>query len=201
MTYDPNTPSDPYPHEANGLESRLLMYKLVDSSPDSRFEDFPADVNQQVPSRTVDQFHEMKRNLKPPTPWEVAYNKYRKAADLGYPEGCNTPGEMEKFDTRIRSLKSRYEELLKASKLPTPLTRTLVTETLHSDLVTKSRKGVWKTYRGFFYSGGYTSEKYAEKVKTAFPQVTVLAHGTEHKRFKGGAGVESNSHLWVEFTE
>jgi hypothetical protein len=49
---------------------------------------------------------------------EQAYRKWRKLADRGYGERCNTPEAMRRVDDRIRKAKDNYERLLTESKKP-----------------------------------------------------------------------------------
>lgn len=68
------------------------------------------------------------------------------------------------------------------------------------NLDTASHKDrVFTIRRTFFYTGGFTAEGYAEKVKAAFPNAIILGCGEVWKAFRGGASVAAQSHWWVKF--
>lgn len=48
--------------------------------------------------------------------WEIAWRRWRRLAEKGYGERCNTLSEMNRVDERIRKAKERYEFLLKKFK-------------------------------------------------------------------------------------
>jgi hypothetical protein len=73
-----------------------------------------------------------------------------------------------------------------------------VREVLLPDSISQ-KNGVFTVRRGFFYTGGFTAEGYAAKVKAAFPNATILGCGEVWKPFRGGAGVAAQSHWWVKF--
>lgn len=67
--------------------------------------------------------------------------------------------------------------------------------------ITVSKKdGVFTVRRGFFYSHGGSAEKFAERVKSAIPNATILDCGEVWKPFRGGASVANSSHWWVKFS-
>jgi hypothetical protein len=45
-----------------------------------------------------------------------AYKRWRRLADRGYGERCNTPDAMKRTDDRIKQAKERYERLLEAER-------------------------------------------------------------------------------------
>jgi len=62
------------------------------------------------------------------------------------------------------------------------------------------KAGVFTIRRGFFYTNGYTAEKFAQRVKEAFPTAVILESGEIWKPFRGGASVASQSHWFVKFS-
>ena len=70
---------------------------------------------------------------------------------------------------------------------------------LHPDTVSV-KAGVVTIRRGFFYTGGVTAGAYADKVRAAFPNATILDAGEVWKPFRGGAKVAQQSHWFVKFT-
>lgn len=66
------------------------------------------------------------------------------------------------------------------------------------DLVTVS-KGVYKAFRGFFYTNGGSWQALASRVRAAYPSAVILDGGEVWKPFKGGAPVNKQSHWWVTF--
>ena len=63
-----------------------------------------------------------------------------------------------------------------------------------------SRKGeVFTLRRGFFYTHGFTAEKYCEQVKTVFPTAVIVDSGEIWKPFRGGAKVSAQSYFYVSF--
>lgn len=77
----------------------------------------------------------------------------------------------------------------------------------HVDVNTISqKKGVWTARRMFFYTHGYTSEKFAEAIRTAVKAhwnnryvVNVIEQHELWKPFIGGAPVAKQSHWLVKF--
>lgn len=68
---------------------------------------------------------------------------------------------------------------------------------------THSKKGDVHTFRrGFFYTGGGTSEKYAHHVSAQLHAAgikhDVVDHGEKRAAFRGGAPVHKKSHWWVK---
>lgn len=61
------------------------------------------------------------------------------------------------------------------------------------------KNGVFMIRRSFFYTGGFTADGYAAKVKAAFPNAIILGCGEVWKAFRGGAGTAKQSHWWVKF--
>lgn len=62
------------------------------------------------------------------------------------------------------------------------------------------KNGVFTVRRGFFYTGGFTAEAFAQKVREAFPDATIRESGEVWKDFRGGAPVAQQSHWFVRFT-
>lgn len=66
---------------------------------------------------------------------------------------------------------------------------------------TISRKGdVITVRREYFYRMGKTSEDLVNKVKSAFPNATIVDSGDQWAPFRGGASVANSSHWYVKFT-
>lgn len=85
-------------------------------------------------------------------------------------------------------------------EIPKPPTRKEISETLYwADQVSKNKAGNWVIRRGFFYRHGATAESEAQKVREAFPGVTIIGSGDHWAPFKGGASIKTSSHFWVEF--
>lgn len=70
---------------------------------------------------------------------------------------------------------------------------------VHFDQITR-RGNVWTVRRGFFYSFGQDASFYAEGVKNAFPNATILESGEFNAQFRGGAPIQKSSHWFVKFT-
>lgn len=70
--------------------------------------------------------------------------------------------------------------------------------------VSRNKAGNIVVRRGFYYTNGFTAEKFAERVisgcNKAGLNVTIVGSGEVWKPFKGGASVANNSHWWVELT-
>jgi hypothetical protein len=79
------------------------------------------------------------------------------------------------------------------------MTTKQVRESLHADSVSQ-KDGVFTVRRGFFYTGGKTSEDFANAVKAVFPTAVVIDSGEVWTPFRGGATVAKQSHWWVKFT-
>ncbi|MDD5651555.1 MAG: hypothetical protein PHF86_14265 [Candidatus Nanoarchaeia archaeon] len=78
-----------------------------------------------------------------------------------------------------------------------------LTEQLKSTLSasTLSKKsGVYTARWSYFYTSGITSDHKVAKVKSVFPQATIIDSGDVWKPFKGGASVANQSHWYVKFT-
>ena len=69
---------------------------------------------------------------------------------------------------------------------------------LSCDLVTKHR-GSYIAYKGFFYTNGYTAEKFADRVKSKFPNAIIEEAREVWKPFVGGASLKKQSHWRVRF--
>ncbi len=65
-------------------------------------------------------------------------------------------------------------------------------------------KGLFVARRGFFYTHGYTAEKFAASVKAELAkqgvEINVVETGEVWKPFKGSASVAQSSHWFVKFT-
>jgi|GEM_PF-5561629 len=68
-----------------------------------------------------------------------------------------------------------------------------------ADTVSK-REGVFTARRGFFYTGGKSSEDFRRALTNAIPEARVIDCGEHWAPFKGGASVAKQSHWWVRFT-
>jgi hypothetical protein len=73
-----------------------------------------------------------------------------------------------------------------------------VRESLIADTVSV-KNGVFTVRLSFYFSGGGTSEKFAARVKAAFPTAVILDHGEKWASFSGGQSVAAGSHWWVKF--
>lgn len=75
-----------------------------------------------------------------------------------------------------------------------------IEDTIHPDQIVKKGPNKFLIRKGFYYSGGFTAEAYAEKVKKQFgDRVKILDKGEKWVAFKGGASVSNQSHWWVLF--
>lgn len=58
--------------------------------------------------------------------------------------------------------------------------------------------------RGYFYSGGLDSTKFANSIAQLIASsgipLKVANHGNQWRAFRGGASVANSSHFWVELT-
>jgi len=61
-------------------------------------------------------------------------------------------------------------------------------------------KGIHKVMLGFFYTHGYTAEKFEEQISIALPNAKIIESGEIWKQFNGGAPIERQSHWYVKFT-
>jgi hypothetical protein len=61
------------------------------------------------------------------------------------------------------------------------------------------KNGIFTVRRGFFYTGGRTSEDFAQAVSAALPSATIVEHGEVWKAFRGGASTAQQSHWFVKF--
>lgn len=62
-----------------------------------------------------------------------------------------------------------------------------------------ARDGGFTARRGFFYTHGYTADRFVAAVKTAVPGAVVTDSGEVWKPFRGGAAVGQQSHWFVKF--
>jgi hypothetical protein len=62
------------------------------------------------------------------------------------------------------------------------------------------RNGKFKLMRGFFYTGGFTSEMLANKVKAAIPTADIIEHHEIWLPFRGGYPTSKQSRWEVVFT-
>lgn len=61
------------------------------------------------------------------------------------------------------------------------------------------RDGIYTARLGFFYTGGYTAEQFANRVRKAYPTAKILDSGEVWKAFRGGASCAQQSHWFVKF--
>lgn len=79
---------------------------------------------------------------------------------------------------------------------------TLTVKTVRAALMPDTccvRDGVCTIRRGFFYTNGFTAEKYRGRVLAAYPNADILDYGEVWKPFRGGASVAAGSHWFVKF--
>jgi hypothetical protein len=62
------------------------------------------------------------------------------------------------------------------------------------------RDGVFTVRRAFFYRHGFDADQFADRVRQAFPNATIIDSGEVWKPFRGGASVKRGSHWYVVFT-
>lgn len=72
-------------------------------------------------------------------------------------------------------------------------------EGMRIDAITKKRNGNFVIMRGFFYTNGYTHEKFANSLKSILSDAVIVDSYTIWKPFRGGASVKTQSHFGVEF--
>ena len=72
-----------------------------------------------------------------------------------------------------------------------------------ADTVGKTKRGTIVVRRGFFYTNGMNSQKFADGVVAALAKsgitVTLVDSGEKWAAFRGGATVAQGSHFWAEF--
>ena len=68
------------------------------------------------------------------------------------------------------------------------------------DTLSKKRNGNYIARRGFFYTNGCSGDSLAGKIKTKFPEVTIIDSGDHWKPFRGGDTIKQGSHFYVKFT-
>lgn len=84
----------------------------------------------------------------------------------------------------------------------TKLTHAKLREITGADNVSHSKKDdTWTFRREFFYTNGYTSDKYADKIAASLLQIpghkSIVDHGEVWKPFRGGASTRASSHWYV----
>jgi len=62
------------------------------------------------------------------------------------------------------------------------------------------RSDVFTARKSFFYTHGYTADKFVDRVLKAFPDAIILDSGEVWKPFRGGASIAKQSHWFVKFT-
>jgi hypothetical protein len=62
------------------------------------------------------------------------------------------------------------------------------------------RKGIFTARRGFFYTHGYTAEKFVANIRRQVPGAQVLTSGEVWKNFSGRAPLNKQSHWFATFT-
>jgi hypothetical protein len=76
---------------------------------------------------------------------------------------------------------------------------------VHANSFGRNKAGNIVIRKGFYYTNGCTSCSFAriieQQMEGAGRPIKVLDHGEVWKPFKGGSGVASQSHWWVEITE
>lgn len=82
------------------------------------------------------------------------------------------------------------------------ITRALLEGIVGSADIQQHSGGAWTFRRGFFYTHGYTAERYAadimQKLQAAGLNPKLLGSGEVWKSFKGGASIRAQSHWWVK---
>lgn len=72
---------------------------------------------------------------------------------------------------------------------------------LYVDSVSRNNEnGIITVRRRFFYTMGRTAADLEQRVRSAFPQATIVDSGDVWKAFSGGASVARSSHWYVRFT-
>ena len=74
-------------------------------------------------------------------------------------------------------------------------------EECFADAMTFHKDGTITAKWGYFYRHDRTPEKYAEKIKEAFPGAFIIDTGDHWHAFVGGAksGSAQDSYMWVRF--
>lgn len=71
-----------------------------------------------------------------------------------------------------------------------------------ADTVGRNKEGNLVARREFFYTHGYSAEKFSQAVSSALSaegiKHTIVDSGETWKPFRGGASVANSSHWWVE---
>lgn len=67
------------------------------------------------------------------------------------------------------------------------------------DDYTAKRDGTIIIRKGFFYTNGYTADKYRDSVLMVFPHADIIEHGEHWMDFKSNAPTKKQSHWYVQF--
>ena len=62
------------------------------------------------------------------------------------------------------------------------------------------KSGIYTIREGFFYRHGKTTKDLLNKVKSVFPNATIIDSGEIYTAFNGGAKISKQSHWFVKFT-
>jgi len=77
-----------------------------------------------------------------------------------------------------------------------------IKEATQTDTCGRKKNGNIIVRRGYFYSGGKTSEDLARKVQSDLDNAgiknAIVNHGSHWTTFSGGASVAKSTHWWVE---
>lgn len=70
------------------------------------------------------------------------------------------------------------------------------------ECVVSHNKGLTIIRKGFYYTSGYTSAQFSNKITNILTKagitIKVVGHGEVWKPFRGGASVAQSSHWWVK---
>jgi hypothetical protein len=72
-------------------------------------------------------------------------------------------------------------------------------DVLSASKVSKKQGGSYKAMWSYFYTHGATPEKYVQKVLNKYPNAEIIDKGDNWAPFKGGAPIERQSYMWVQF--
>lgn len=79
------------------------------------------------------------------------------------------------------------------------MTKKEMKKVLGASMISKKRNGNYLARWSYFYRHDRSATKYAQQVKEAFPEATIIDSGDHWTEFKGGASVANQSHFYVEF--
>jgi len=74
----------------------------------------------------------------------------------------------------------------------------LIKSEVRIDQITKNNE-IYTIRKGFYYTHGFTTEKYINQVKRVFPNAEIIDAGEIWLPFRGGASISRQSHWFVKF--